>query len=170
MEVQPSSPTQQTQQANFLDDVEGTGRNAPAERQLNSEGGNGFDSLQTQDFLEILTTQLQNQNPQNPMKQEEMIGQINQLAQLQQNESMSSTIESLSNQVDKITNSTRSNQFISLIGTDVSVQTSDGSSHSGQLEKVSFEGGKTKINVGGTKITSTDIQSIGMNQTASASQ
>lgn len=163
MEVSPSSPSQQTQQANFLDDVEGTGRDVPADRNLESQNGNGFDSLKTEDFLEILTTQLQNQNPQDPMDQKEMIGQINQLAQLEQN-------ESLSEQIDQLSSSSRNNQYISLIGSDVSVQTNNGKTHNGQLSKVSFENGTTKINVGGSSISTTNVKSIGVNQSQSTSQ
>jgi flagellar basal-body rod modification protein FlgD len=152
----PQQAQQSTQQANFLDDVEGTGQDVPADRKLESSGEGGFNNLGTQDFLDLLITQMQNQNPRDPMKSKEMMGQISQLTQLKQT-------QNLSDKIDQISTSQKSNQYISLIGANVSVKTQSGETHSGQLSKVSFKDGGTQLKVGGTSITSSNIQSIGMN-------
>lgn len=144
------------QQANFLSDVQGTGQDVPADRELKSEESNGFNNLKTQDFVELLITQMQNQDPQNPMKQKEMMGQISQLTQLQQTQQLSDKISGISESKKK------NNQFISILGANVNVTTSSGESHSGTLSKVSFKDGNTMIKVGGTDINSNNVKSIGV--------
>jgi len=142
------------QQANFLDDVNGTGQDAPVDRELEPDDESGVNNLGTQDFLELLITQMQNQNPRDPMKQKEMMGQISQLTQLEQTQNLSSKI-------DEISTNSRSDQYISLIGANVTVS-ANGQETTGQLNKVSFKDGSTQLNVGGTEISSQNVQSIGV--------
>ena len=148
--------------ANFLDGVSGTGQDIPVQRELEQSGQSGLGNLETEDFLELLINQLQNQDPQSPLEQQEMMSQISQITQLQQN-------EQLSNKIDGITTSNRENQFISILGSDVNVETTEGQSLSGQLSSVKFDGGNTLLNIGGEEVNSASILSIGVDNSQGSS-
>jgi len=141
--------------ANFLSGVDGTGQQVSADRNLESSQKGGFNDLGTEDFMELLIKQLQNQNPRDPMKNKEMMGQISQLTQLEQT-------QNLSDKIDGISKSSRNSQYISILGANVNVATKDGQNLSGQLSKVSFQNGDTNIEVGGEKISADNVASIGV--------
>lgn len=141
--------------ANFLSGVSGTGREAPVNRELDSAGNAGLGDMGTQDFLKILMAQMQNQDPQNPMKQDEMMAQISQLTQLQQT-------QQLSEKIDGISTASRENQYISILGADVNIKTTDGKDLSGQLGSVKFQDGNTLLSVGGEEINADSVLSIGV--------
>ncbi len=73
------------------------------------------------DYMKLLVTQLQNQNPLEPLDNNEMASQLAQFSQLQQLESMNSNFE-------KILSATEMNYASSLIGKNISfvAQLSDG--------------------------------------------
>lgn len=81
----------------------------------------GYDSstnrdLAKDDFLQLLVTQLQNQNPLDPMKDQEFVAQLAQFSQLEQLENMSESLD-LSTQVDYIMSQTIANTMATtLIG------------------------------------------------------
>jgi len=50
-----------------------------------SKDKTGFNALTSEDFLKLLITQLQNQDPTEPMGNEELLGQLSQMRSLQSN-------------------------------------------------------------------------------------
>ena len=77
----------------------------------------GITSSQIQmDYMKLLVTQLQNQNPLEPMDNSEMAAQLTAFSQLQQLESMNSNFAS-------VLKSTERNYAVSLIGKDISFAT-----------------------------------------------
>ena len=97
------------------------------------------------DYMRLLITQLQNQNPLEPLNNNEMASQLAQFSQLQQLESMNSTFA----QVLAIANDSYAN---SLIGKEVSFlgETAVGTIDilSGVVEQVYKEGGENFLIVG----------------------
>ena len=97
------------------------------------------------DYMKLLITQLQNQNPLEPLNNNEMASQLAQFSQLQQLESMNTSFA----QVLDIANHTYAN---SLIGKEVSFlgETPEGTVDilSGVIEQVYKEGGENFLIVG----------------------
>ncbi|HEX2972500.1 MAG TPA: flagellar hook capping FlgD N-terminal domain-containing protein [Tepidisphaeraceae bacterium] len=54
--------------------------------------------LTADDFIKIMITQLQNQDPTEPMKNEELLSQMSQISQLQSNTSLQKTLSGLAAQ------------------------------------------------------------------------
>jgi flagellar basal-body rod modification protein FlgD len=85
---------------------------------LNSANGQS-QQLGRDDFLKILLTQLQNQDPTNPMEDKEFIAQMAQFSTLEQMTNMAQGFKDLST----VLNST---QVLGVLGRTVEVQSTDG--------------------------------------------
>ena len=109
------------------------------------------------DYMTLLVTQLQNQNPLEPLDNNEMASQLAQFSQLQQLETMNSSFaDALS-----VANSTYAN---SLIGKEVSfiteTETGDRNITSGVVEQVYKKDGENLLVVGDYVLSTEDIMSI----------
>lgn len=104
-------------------------------------------SLGIQDFLRILTAQLNNQDPLKPMDNQEFVAQLAQFTSLQQTQQMNERLDSLLT-VQSAT------QSIGLIGRTVDVQTESGTA-TGKVTEMSFVSGEPRITV----VTSTGTMS-----------
>lgn len=91
------------------------------------------------DFLKVLLTQLQFQDPLKPMDNQEFLAQTAQFTALQlqrnSNESLSSLLNFMSG-----------SQAVALIGRTVDLQTAGGSK-TGQVTSVAFPGGVAQLNI-----------------------
>lgn len=56
----------------------------------------GFNALTSEDFLKLLITQLQNQDPTEPMGNEELLGQLSQMRSLQSNLELGDAMKAIS--------------------------------------------------------------------------
>ena len=97
-------------------------------------------SLGIQDFLKILTTQLNYQDPLKPMDNQEFIAQLAQFTSLQQTQQMNEKLDSL-------LSIQAANQSVGLIGRSVDVRTSDGSAAGGKVSALSLAGGEPRLTV-----------------------
>lgn len=154
-------------QSNLLSGVEGTGQDAPTERSLDEGAGSAYD-LETDEYMEIMMEQLKHQDPQDPMKTEKMMEQTSALVQLQNNQKMTNKIDEMStsadkliNSIDEMANSSVSSQYISKIGDNVKIETAEGKTHSGQLEKVNVTG-NPEVVIDGENFSTDNINSIGV--------
>jgi len=109
----------------------------------------GAKGLGESDFLNLLITQLKNQNPLDPMKDTDFIAQLANFSNLQQMTSVNTNVSSLLQQ-QNIANAT------SMIGKQVT--TSDGKS--GIVSQVSMAGGQVSIYVGTNKYSMSDITAV----------
>jgi flagellar basal-body rod modification protein FlgD len=112
-------------------------------------GGN----LGKDDFLKLLTAQLQFQDPMNPMEDKDFMGQMAQFSSLEQ-------ITNLAQSMNAIGFSTQVSQGVSLIGRTVDYTTADGEKGSGTAGSVAIVDGAIQIDVGGRKIASTEITGV----------
>ena len=97
-------------------------------------------------YLNLLITQLQNQDPLNPMDNNQMTSQMAQLSQLQQMESMSSTFS-------QVLSSTQLQYATSLIGKDVSyIPTGQSASVTGQVQGVEMSSGQAMVVVNNQQV------------------
>jgi len=105
------------------------------------------------EFLKLLVTQLQYQDPFNPMKNEDFIAQLAQFNSLEQMINLNSTLQKQANW-----------QLLayasSLIGRNVTA-TDEGENLSGIVSKVELEEGEIKLSVGDKKVGLGNVLSVG---------
>lgn len=100
----------------------------------------------TNDFLNLLTIQLQNQDPINPVKQEEFISQLSQFSMLE-------GVESLNQSFDQILKIEQLNQGIGLVGKEAEyVNSETGERESGRVEKLFADQGPVDLLINGQRI------------------
>ena len=105
-------------------------------------GGTG--SLGQSDFLKLLVTQLQNQNPLDPVKDTEFISQLAQFSSLQ-------GIQTLNASFDQTLKLQQLTGGADLIGRTVRF-TTNGSASSGQVAGLQVQDGKVLLQVGGSSV------------------
>ena len=105
------------------------------------------------DFMELLLIQLQNQNPLDPMDEKEMIVQMSQLNTVSELQQLNETMLSME----------KSNKLLSaanLIGKIVTYLDEDGSSSEMTVESVELEGDDILLNAGKVSIYYSDVVEI----------
>ena len=109
------------------------------------------------DYMKLLVTQLQNQNPLEPMDNKDMTAQLAQFSQLQQ-------LESMNNSFGKVLDSVQRGYASSLIGKEVSFKAtaSDGTveTRTGDVEEVLVHKDGLTLLVGDEKVDLADVLSI----------
>ena len=112
-------------------------------------GGN----LGKDDFLKLLTTQLQNQDPMNPTDDTAFIGQMAQFSALEQTTNMAKAL-------DKYGTSQQAAQSIGLIGHDIEGEDADGHAVSGTVDGVTIAKGGTVLSVGGVDVLPSTVTKV----------
>lgn len=110
------------------------------------------------DYMKLLVTQLQNQNPLEPLDNNEMAAQLAQFSELEQLEGMNASFS-------QVLDSVQQSYASSLIGKGVSfdVQTADGTTETktGEVEEVIMrEDGDITLVVDGQNVRLSDVTSI----------
>ena len=105
------------------------------------------------DFLKLLVTQLQHQDPMNPMDDKDFMGQMAQFSSLEQ-------ITNLVTATQAQSFSTQMSQAVGLIGHNVSWVAADGTNGTGTASKVSISDGAIQITVGDSQITPDEIVQV----------
>lgn len=107
------------------------------------------------DYLKLLITQLQHQNPLEPMDNNQMATQLTQLSQLEQ-------VENISGMFQKVLGSMQLGQASSLIGRAVTFAPGDGASAVTEwVEKVTIDNGQVMVHAGGHTVSLEQLQSVG---------
>jgi flagellar basal-body rod modification protein FlgD len=110
-------------------------------------------SLGKNDFLQLLVTQLQNQDPLDPVKNEDFIAQLAQFNSLEQMINLNTNFEAF-NTMQQLTNASN------MIGNYVAWYDSDGNSQSGQVTQVGVQDGTPYLVVGTETITLDQITAV----------
>ena len=105
------------------------------------------------DFLKLLVTQLQHQDPMNPVDDKDFMGQMAQFTSVEQ-------LTNMATAVDRMSTASQSTQSIALIGKTVGWKKADGSTGEGVAESVSFSDGAIKIKIGDDEIAPNEIESV----------
>lgn len=113
----------------------------------------GFNALTSEDFLKILVTQLQNQDPTQPVGNDELLNQLSMMRNLQANLELGEAMKAVT-----------SNQNLStaagFIGKTVKGTDADGNSVTGKVETAFVADGDAFVRVGGTAIPLTSISEV----------
>jgi len=110
------------------------------------------------DYMKLLVTQLQNQNPMEPLDNKDMASQLAQFSQLQQ-------MENLNKSFSKVLDSIQRDYAKSLIGKQVSFEGTDEKgateTRTGKVEKITMnDEGEILLTVGDEKVNLSDVTSI----------
>lgn len=97
-------------------------------------------TLSQEDFMRILLAQLQFQDPLKPMDNQEFVAQLAQFSGLEINRQQSEKI-------DQLLAIQSADQSVGIIGKNVDLQTTTGSSQSGTVKAVSFRTGEPRLTV-----------------------
>lgn len=95
--------------------------------------------LNIQDFLKILTSQLNNQDPLKPMDNQEFVAQLAQFTSLQQT-------QQLNQKLDSLLTIQAANQSIGLLGRTVDVQGTSGTV-TGSVSELDLSGGEARLTI-----------------------
>ena len=109
-------------------------------------------ALGEQDFLKLLVTQLQQQDPLNPMDNTQYISQLAQFSSLEQMTNMSNQLGTMNSGI----NSLESMNAINLVGKQVAYKTTDSSGQdsyaSGTVSGVSLQNGTAELVIGNDSV------------------
>ena len=110
--------------------------------------------LGKEEFLELLVSQLQNQNPMEPMKNKEFMGQMAQFNSLQQ-------MQSLNNNMSQFMKHQQLSQAGNLVGKQVKVLNSEtGQELTGEVSKVKLNDSDPQVVIGGQEYALNNIQEV----------
>jgi flagellar basal-body rod modification protein FlgD len=110
-------------------------------------------SITPNDFLQMLITQLQNQDPLNPTSSDEILQQISEIDNIEATTTLTSSLNSVSTDQSFQTAS-------GLIGKQVQGVDTSGNPVSGTVDSVSFSNGAASLNVGSQSVQLSGISSI----------
>jgi len=113
----------------------------------------GFNGLTADNFMKLLITELQNQDPTNPMGNEELLGQISSMRELQSNIELSDTLK-------EIPSGQSLTQAAGLIGKQVEGQDSSDNAVSGLVDRAFIRDSKAYVAVGGSEVPVSSITSV----------
>lgn len=110
------------------------------------------------DFMTLLVTEMQNQNPLEPMDHQQMASQLAQFTQLELTETMNSNIDAMNSTMSTMNQSFEGALLMagldyakSLLGKEVSFYNEDlAQTIQGPVEKLSFKNGEPVLTVNGT--------------------
>jgi flagellar basal-body rod modification protein FlgD len=109
------------------------------------------------DFLKLLVTQLQNQDPMNPMEDMDFIGQMAQFSSLEQMLNLTKQVETITTAI----NANAATQAMLYLGTTVTAQHPDSSEPiTGMVEMVGFENGVPYLKIGDKPFALEDVQLV----------
>ena len=102
-------------------------------------------NLGKDDFLQLLTTQLKNQDPMNPMEDMDFIGQMAEFSSLEQMLNLNTSVEKINT---ALTNNT-TNQAMMFLGTNVTAQVDESDEPiTGTVSTIGFKDNQPYLKVG----------------------
>ena len=113
----------------------------------------GFNSLTSEDFLRMLVTQLQNQDPSEPVGNDELLNQLSMMRALQSNLELGEAMQAVT------TNQTLATAA-SFIGKSIKGLDAEGNPVSGRVETAFMSEGKAFVRVGGVTLPLTNVSEV----------
>ena len=122
------------------------------------------------DFMNLLVTELRNQNPLEPLDNQQMAAQLAQFSQLEQSEEMNTNIENMNSTMSAMNSSFQGAMAVaqldyakSLLGKEVSFYSGDFDQHiSGTVESIAVSGTTPTLRVNGSATNPDGSQHTGL--------
>lgn len=128
--------------------IDGTSRNTSTNTKSGSQGIVTNDTLGKDDFLKLLITQMQNQDPLNPMDNKDSIAQLAQFSSLEQMNNIAASMDALNSNMAFFTQQSSLLQGSAMIGKWVSGVDIDGITPlEGTVEAVKWLDGDPKLRI-----------------------
>ena len=112
--------------------------NSNASSAASSRGTSGINDVNVDDFLKLMITEMQNQDPLNPMENSEMMQQLSQMRSIGATDKLTSTLDAVLLGQNLTTAS-------SLIGQNIRALTDDGSNIGGRVDRVTVAAADGKM-------------------------
>ena len=119
----------------------------------NNSNAADFSKLTPDDFLKMLITELQNQDPTNPTDNSQILQQISEMSNIQATTSLTTSLTAMLTEQNLSAAS-------ALVGKSVQGLADDGSTASGTVDSVTISDGVPKLNIGQQTMTLSNIQQI----------
>ena len=110
-------------------------------------------TLGKDDFLKLLVTQLQHQDPMNPMDDKDFMGQMAQFSTLEQ-------ITNVGSQIQNLASSSDMSRGVALLGHGVTYTTDDDTTASGTAKALQVKDGQVFVSVDGTLVDPSTITEV----------
>lgn len=121
----------------------------------------GFNGLSSEDFMKLLITQLQNQDPSSPMDSDQLLNQISQMRTLQANLELEKSLKELAAGQQLSTLGQQLSSATSLIGKNVTAVVGDDKTEViGQVESVVVKDGSTLLRINSQEIPLTSVTKV----------
>lgn len=120
----------------------------------------GSYDLNAEDFISLMLTQLQNQDPLEPQSNEDTILQLVQFSQLEQTTNMSNQIDDLVYQLTENSDAELLSNCATLIGKEVEYLSEDGESQSGTINSISQNDNGIFLDINGEQIKYSQISLV----------
>jgi flagellar basal-body rod modification protein FlgD len=114
---------------------------------------NAYENMDLGQFIKLLVTEMQNQDPMNPMDNSEILQQISQLRAIASNDKMTTSLTSLKLQQDMVSGNAMLNQTVKAVDT-------AGISVTGKVDKVSIADNKVQLHIGEHTVNLTGVSEI----------
>ena len=113
----------------------------------------GFSALSSEDFLKLLVTQLQNQDPTQPVGNDELLGQLSQMRSLQSNIELGDALKAISSNQNLST-------AASFIGKTATGSDAQGQEVSGNVESAFVANGAAYVRINGTPVELSKVNAV----------
>lgn len=121
--------------------------------QQNPTGSDAFADVNLDDFLKLLVTELQNQDPMSPMENQEILQQISQIREIESNNKLTETLQTVLLGQNMSTAAGLINQMVTGL-------TDDGEEVTGRVDRVSVVDGIPKLQIGDQTVKLTNVSAV----------
>ena len=120
----------------------------------------GFNALDSESFMKLLITQLQNQDPTEPTSNEALLTQLSQMRSLQASVELEDTIKQLTDNQSSAATAAFASSSASLIGRIVTATNEQGETIEGEVDRAILRDGKAFVGIGDSEVPIENITSV----------
>lgn len=121
--------------------------------QQNPTGHDAFADLDMQTFIKLLVAELSSQDPLDPMDNSEILQQVSQMREIASSDQLTESLDAIKMGQNVAT-------AASLIGQTIVALTDDGERLTGEVDRVSIEGGVPRLHIGEHEIDMKNVAAI----------
>ncbi|MCA9040973.1 MAG: flagellar hook capping protein [Planctomycetaceae bacterium] len=145
-----------------VDSVNGASNTTNAGNQFVDASQAGFNALTPEDFMLMLITQLQNQDPTQPTSNEELLSQLSMMQSLTSSRDLADTLETLNTTQLNTLATQQLNNAASLIGKSVDGTTQAGLPVNGVVDRAFINEGEVYLGIGETTLPMSLVSGINL--------